>query len=125
MNLFNLLNEADDRLQYNDPIYHDKADLVLAILRSKGVIPFKRSTLNGSLHKQVSAVLVNAHEAGTTIDIPTRRAGTLHEAGYSTKVLEYLDNAVKHSLLLSQSKRAEGKLALGNVLTTYLDHCLA
>ena len=125
MNLFNLLNEAEVRLQNNDPIYNDKAELVLAILRSKGVIPFKRSTLNGSLHKQVSAAVVNAHEAGTTIDVPTRRLGTLHEAGYSTKVLEYLDNSVKHSLLLSQSKKAEGKLALGNVLTTYLDHSLA
>jgi len=125
MNLFSLLQDAEVRLNSNDPIYNERADLVLAILRSKGVIPFKRSTLNGSLHKQVSAAVVNAHEAGTTIDVPTRRLGTLHEAGYSTKVLEYLDNAVKHSLLLSQSKKAEGKLALGNVLTTYLDHALA
>ena len=125
MNLFSLLQDAEVRLNSNDPMYNEKADLVLAILRSKGVIPFKRSTLNGSLHKQVSAAIVNAHEAGTTIDVPTRRLGTLHEAGYSTKVLEYLDNAVKHSLLLSQSKKAEGKLALGNILTTYLDHSLA
>ena len=125
MNLFSLLQDAEVRLNSNDPMYNEKADLVLAILRSKGVIPFKRSTLNGSLHKQVCAAVVNAHEAGTTIDVPTRRLGTLHEAGYSTKVLEYLDNAVKHSLLLSQSKKAEGKLALGNVLTTYLDHALA
>ena len=125
MNLFRLLQDAEVRLNSNDPIYNERADLVLAILRSKGVIPFKRSTLNGSLHKQVCAAVVNAHEAGTTIDVPTRRLGTLHEAGYSTKVLEYLDNAVKHSLLLSQSKKAEGKLALGNVLTTYLDYSLA
>ena len=125
MNLFSLLQDSEVRLNSNDPIYNEKADLVLAIPRSEGVIPFKRSTLNGSLHKQVSAAVVNAHEAGTTIDVPTRRLGTLHEAGYSTKVLEYLDNAVKHSLLLSQSKKAEGKLALGNVLTTYLDHSLA
>ena len=125
MNLFSLLKDAEVRLNSNDPIYNERADLVLAILRSKGVIPFKRATLNGTLHKQVSAAVVNAHEAGTTIDVPTRRLGTLHEAGYSTKVLEYLDNAVKHSLLLSQSKKAEGKLALGNVLTTYLDHSLA
>ena len=125
MHLFKLLDAADIRLQSNDPIYNDKADLVLAILRSKGVLPYKRSTLNGNIHKQVSAALVSAHEQATTVDVPTRRAGTLHEAGYSTRVLQYLDDAVKHNLLVSQTKKAEGKLALGNILNTYLDHSLA
>ena len=122
MHLFKLLDAADLRLQSNDPIFNDKADLVLAILRSKGVLPYKRSTLNGNIHKQVSAALVSAHEHATTVDVTTRRAETLHEAGYSTKVLQYLDDAVRHKLLVSQTKKAEGNLALGTLLIDYLNH---
>ena len=121
MNLFRLLDTAADKLDCPDPTYNEKTDLVLSILRATGVLPFKRASLNGGLHKLFSAAIVNAHEAGTTIDIPTRRAQTLHELGYSTKVIEYLDNAVKHKLLLSQSKRAEGMLTLGDILSTYLN----
>ena len=124
MNLFKLLDTAADRLDCPDPIYNERTDLVLSILRATGVLPFKRASLNGRLHKIVSAAVVSAYEAGETIDVSTRRAGTLHEYGYSTKIVEYLDKAVKAKLLLSQSKRAEGKLSLGPVLTTYLDHSL-
>lgn len=120
MHLFKLLDAAHTRLQSNDLIYNDKADLVLAILRSSGVLPYRRATLNGDIHKQVSGALALAHEQGTTVDIPTRRAGTLHEAGYSTKLLQYLDDAVKQNLLVSQTKKAEGTLALGHLLTAYL-----
>lgn len=121
MHLFELLDAARLRLQSNDPIYNEKAETVLAILRSKGVLPYRRGTFNGNIHKQIAAALVSVHEQSTTIDIPTRRAGTLHEAGYSTKVVQYLDDAVKHGLLLSQTKKAEGALALGGLLTAYLD----
>ena len=89
MNLFRLLDIAEHKLDCPDPIYNEKTDLVLSILRATGVLPFKRASLNGGLHKLFSAAIVNAHEAGTTIDIPTRRAQTLHELGYSTKVIEY------------------------------------
>jgi hypothetical protein len=120
VHLFKLLDAADLRLLDSDPIYNDKAEMVLAILRSSGVLPYKRAALNGYIHMQISAALVLAHEQDTTVDIQTRRAGTLHEAGYSTKLLQYLDDAVKQGLLLSQTKKAEGKLALGHLLTTYL-----
>ena len=122
MNLFKLLDTAEHKLDSPDPIYNERTDLVLSILRATGVLPFKRASLNGRLHKIVSAAVVSAYEAGETINVSTRRAGTLHEYGYSTKIVEYLDKAVKAKLLLSQSKRAEGKLSLGPVLTTYLDH---
>ena len=124
MNLFKLLDTAADMLDCPDPIYNERTDLVMSILRATGVLPFKRANLNGGLHKMFSASIVSAYEAGETIDVSTRRAGTLHEYGYSTKVIEYLDKAVKQGLLLSQTNRAEGKLSLGPVLTTYLDHSL-
>ena len=125
MNLFNLLSKAEDRLQDNDPVYNDKSDLVMAILRSKGILPYNRCSLNGGLHKLVSGALVAAHEADTTIDISTRRAASIHEAGYSTKLIPYLDKMIKDNVLVGQGKKAQGKMALGALLTTYLDHSLA
>ena len=124
MNVLKLLDIAEHKLDQGNPIYNEQTDLVLSILRATGVLPFKRASLNGRLHKVISGAVVAAYEAGETIDVSTRRAGTLHEFGYSTKVIEYLDKAVKQKLLLSQTNRAEGKLSLGPVLTTYLDHSL-
>ena len=125
MNLYHLLSKAEDRLQAHDPMYNDKSDLVMAILRSKGILPYNRCSLNGGLHKVVSGALVAAHEADTTIDISTRRAASIHEAGHSTKLIPYLDKMVRDNLLVSQTNKAEGKMALGALLTTYLDHSLA
>ena len=125
MNFLKLMNSAKERLSINDPFFNERTDLTLAILRSKGAIPFKRSQLNGGLHKQVAAAIVAAYEAGSSIDVTTRRSQTLHELGYSTKILDYLDNMVKHELLISQSKKADGRLYLGELLTTYLDHPVA
>lgn len=124
MHLYKLLDEAYSRLNAKDPVYNEKADLVLAILRSKGAVPYKRSALNGHVHTQFAGAIVCAHERDATMDITTRRAGNLHEAGYSTRILHYLDQAVKHGLLLSGTKKAEGALILGSILTTYLDHSL-
>ena len=87
MNLFKLLDTAEHKLDCPDPIYNEQTDLVLSILRATGVLPFKRPSLNGRLHKVVSDAVVSAYEAGETIDVSTRRAGTLHEYGYSTKIV--------------------------------------
>ena len=125
MNFLKLINSAKDRLSINDPFFNERTDLTLAILRSKGAIPFKRSQLNGGLHKQVAAAIVAAYEAGSSIDVTTRRSQTLHELGYSTKILDYLDNMVKQELLISQTNKADGRLYLGKILTTYLDHPVA
>ena len=53
MNVFSLLERAGKRLQTSDALYHEQADTVLGILRSSEVIPYKRSSLNGQLHKLV------------------------------------------------------------------------
>ena len=47
MNVFRLLELASERLTTNDALYHEQADTVLGILRSAGVLPHKRSSLNG------------------------------------------------------------------------------
>ena len=120
MNVFRLLELASKRLQTNDALYHENADTVLGILRSAGVLPHKRSSLNGSLHKLVAAMIVQAYDTDTTIDVAVRRAGTFHHYGYSTKIVEYLDAAVEQGLLVSKTSKAKGALALGDILEGYL-----
>ena len=120
MNVFRLLERASDRLTTNDALYHEQADTVLGILRSAGILPWKRSSLNGSLHKLVAAMIVQAYDTDTTIDVAVRRAGTFHHYGYSTKVVDYLDKAVEQGLLISQTGKAKGALSLGDILEAYL-----
>ena len=125
MNLLKLLDSAKSKLLENDPYFHDRTGLILDILRTTGAVPFKRSKLNGSIHTNVAAALVIAYEANTSIDVTIRRAQTIHDLGHSTKVIGYLDNMVKQDLLISRTNRADGRLYLGNILTTYLDQPLA
>jgi hypothetical protein len=120
MNIFRLLELASDRLTTNDALYHEQSDTVLGILRSAGVLPHRRSSVNGSLHKLVAAMIVQAYDNDTTIDVAVRRAGTFHHYGYSTKIVEYLDKAVEQGLLQSQTGKAKGALALGDILEAYL-----
>ena len=120
MNVFRLLERASDRLTTNDALYHEQADTVLGILRSAGILPWKRSSLNGSLHKLVAAMIVQAYDNDTTIDVAVRRSGTFHHYGYSTKIVEYLDTAVEQGLLISQTGKAKGALALADILEAYL-----
>ena len=92
----------------------------LASYDQQAVLPFKRSSLNGSLHKLVAAMIVQAYDTNTTIDVAVRRSGTFHHYGYSTKIVEYLDAAVEQGLLISQTGKAKGALSLGDILEAYL-----
>ena len=121
MNLFMLLERASRRLQTPDAMLHEQADTVLGILRSSGVLPYKRSSLNGELHKLVAAMLVEAYDENTTVDVVTRRAGTFHRYGFSTQIVKYIDAMVKQGLLVSKAGKAKGRLALSELLETYLD----
>ena len=120
MNVFRLLELASERLKTNDALFHGEADTVLGILRSAGVLPHRRSSLNGSLHKLVAAMIVQAYDDNTTIDVAVRRAGDWHRYGYSTKIVCFLDAAVEQELLISQTGKAKGALSLGSILEAYL-----
>ncbi|MDA9116454.1 hypothetical protein N9K66_07975 [Planktomarina temperata] len=120
MNVFRLLEVASVRLATNDALFHEQADTVLGILRSAGVLPHKRSSLNGTLHKLVAAMIVQAYDTNTTIDVAVRRAGTFHHYGYSTKIVCFLDAAVEQGLLTSQTGKAKGALSLADILEAYL-----
>ena len=121
MNVFRLLELASERLTTNDALYHEQADTVLGILRSAGVLPYKRSSLNGTLHKLVAAMIVQAYDDDTTIDVAVRRAGTWHYYGYSTVIISYLDKAVEEGLLTAKTGKAKDAIYLGEILEGYLD----
>ena len=120
MNVFRLLELSSERLKTNDALFHEQADTVLGILRSAGVLPHRRSSVNGTLHKLVAAMIVQAYEDNTTIDVAVRRAGSWHYYGYSTKTVSYLDAAVEQGLLISQTGKAKGALVLGEILEAFL-----
>ena len=122
MNLFMLLQIARERLAKGSPEFNDSADTILAILRSQEVVPYKRRSVNGELHKMVAGAIVEAYDRDTTIDVASRHQSTFSYYGYSTKFVEYLDKAVAKELLISQTSKAKGKLSLGPLLLDYLDY---
>ena len=120
MNVFTLLQAAKRRLETVDTEFHENAETTTAILRSSGVLPTKRLTINGKLHKLVSAMIVEAYQANTTIDISSRSAEKFHYYGFSTKLIGYLDKAVESKLLVSKTDKAKGALEIGDIIETYL-----
>ena len=120
MNLFKLLDTSEEQLAANNADFNDRTETIEAMLKAVGALPYRRANLNRELHRLVAASIVAAHKANDTIDITTRRAGNLVQAGRSTKIIEYYDKAVAANLLKSQSKRAEGRLHLGETVHSYL-----
>ncbi len=64
-----LLQRARERLEKGSPEFNDSADTILAILRSQEVVPYKRRSVNGELHKMVAGAIVEAYDRDTTIDV--------------------------------------------------------
>ena len=120
MNIFRALEVASLRLQANDPEFHGQANLTTDILRTAGVYPHRRSSLNGHVHKQLSAAFVHVYQQDTTLDVTTRRAGSYALYGYSTRFPAYLTKAVELGFLTSPSGKATGKLELSELLEAYL-----
>ena len=94
----------------------DKTEKVLGFLRSKGVLPINRASLNGKLHVSFSGMLVQAFELGATVDVPTRRQETLHERGVTTALVGWLDDSVKNGVLepVNGASNAQGTLHLSD-----------
>ena len=120
MNLFSLLEAASKRLTQNDPDFYQQTETTTAILRSSGVLPIKRASVNGAIHSLLSAAIVVAYNNNTTVDITSRSAAKFHYYGFSTKLIGYLDKAVQSKLLVSETDKATGALEIGNILETYL-----
>ena len=115
-----IIEVASNRLKQNDPDFHQQTETTTAILRSSGVLPIKRASVNGAIHFLLSAAIVQAYENNTTVDITSRSAGKFDYYGFSTKLIGYLDKAVQSKLLVSKTDIAKGALEIGDILETYL-----
>ena len=71
MKVFKLLERARKRLQQNHTLYQEQVDTVLGILRSSGVPPDKRSSLNGHIDKLVATMIMDANDTDATTDVAT------------------------------------------------------
>jgi len=122
INLFKLVRYAKKSLEEPDLVFHEEAQTLMGLLRSKGVLPVNRTTVNGELHYLFSAVLVSAHYLDTSIYINSRMAGRYYDNDISTRYITFLDNAVTAGLLLSKSPKrlAAGEVKLSDALKSYL-----
>ena len=71
MKVFKLLERARKRLQQNDTLYQEQVDTVLGILRSSGVLPYTRSSLNGHIRRLVATMIMDANDTDATTDVAT------------------------------------------------------
>ena len=123
---FLLVDESRERLKKNSQEFNNKCETVLAILRSSGAVPYRRSTLNGHVHKLLSACIVHAVELGETFRMTSRMHKKFHEMNISTKFVSYLDKLVKEKLLLSNisNEKAEGDLIVSDDIAKFLKNKL-
>jgi len=124
MDVVILMQQAEQRLTEYDPVFIHKTEKVLGILRSKGVVSYRRLSENGKWHNLLAATLVLAHDKDTDFALPTRRQQTLYDRGISTRIVSFLDNAVREGLIISQASdyTARGRLSLGDIIKAYLEH---
>ena len=124
MDVVILMQQAEKKLTEYDPVFIHKTEKVLGILRSKGVVSYRRLSENGKWHNLLAATLVLAHDKGTDFALPTRRQQTLYDRGISTRIVSFLDNAVREGLIISQASdfTARGRLSLGDIIKAYLEH---
>ena len=113
---------AKSRLKSNDPLYKERVEVTQALLRSLGILPHKRISINGKLHTLFCGAIVSAYNNQTGIDIYTRWMGVIHLAGESTMLIRYLDACVKHGVLTASEPYTEaiGRLRIGEMLEHYL-----
>ena len=122
MDLLELMAFAKSTLKSNHPSYKERVEVTLALLRSLGILPHKRISINGKLHTLFCGAIVSAYDNHTGIYIYTRRMGVIHLAGESTMLIRYLDACVKHGVLVAPVPYtvATGTLRIGEMLEYYL-----
>ena len=117
-----ILETAQKRYDGYELSFRDQTQTVLAILRAKDVLARTRKAQSNKWHTLLAAALVVAYEDEHDLFVSTRRSENLYRAGVTTRLTQWLDSCVENDLLVSQSptKKADGRLALGEILTYYL-----
>ena len=117
-----ILETAQRRYDGYELSFRDQTQTVLSILRAKDVLARTRKAQPNRWHTLLAAALVVAYEDEHDLFVSTRRAQNLYRAGVTTRLTQWLDSCVENDLLLTKSptSKAEGRLALGAILTYYL-----
>jgi hypothetical protein len=117
-----ILETAQRRYDGYELSFRDQTQTVLAILRAKDVLARTRRAKSDRWHTLLAAALVVAYEDEHDLYVSTRRAQNLYRAGVTTRLTQWLDSCVENDLLITQSptSKADGRLALGEILTYYL-----
>ena len=120
--ILNILETAQKRYDGYELSFRDQTQTVLSILKAKDVLARARKAQSNRWHTLLAAALVVAYEDEHDLYVSTRRAENLYRAGVTTKLTQWLDSCVENDLLVTQSptKKADGRLALGEILTYYL-----
>jgi hypothetical protein len=120
--ILTILETAQKRYDGYELSFRDQTQTVLSILRAKDVLARTRKAQSNRWHTLLAAALVVAYEDKHDLYVSTRRAQNLYRAGVTTRLTQWLDSCVENDLLVSQSpsKKADGRLALGEILTYYL-----
>lgn len=117
-----ILETAQRRYDGYELSFRDQTQTVLFILRAKDVLARTRKAKSNPWHTLLAASLVAAYEDEHDLFVSTRRAENLYRAGVTTRLTQWLDSCVENDLLVTQSptKKADGRLALGEILAYYL-----
>ena len=117
-----ILETAQRRYDGYELSFRDQTQTVLAILRAKDVLARTRKAQPNRWHTLLAAALVVAYEDKHDLFVSSRRAQNLYRAGVTTRLTQWLDSCVENDLLITKSptNKAEGRLALGAILTYYL-----
>ena len=120
--ILTILETAQKRYDGYELSFRDQTQTVLSILRAKDVLARTRKAQSNKWHTLLAAALVVAYEDEHDLFVSTRRSENLYRAGVTTRLTQWLDSCVENDLLVSQSptKKADGRLALGEILTYYL-----
>jgi hypothetical protein len=120
--ILSILETAQKRYDGYELSFRDQTQTVLAILRAKDVLARTRKAQSNRWQTLLAAALVVAYDDKHDLYVSTRRAQNLYRAGVTTRLTQWLDSCVENDLLVTQSptSKAEGRLALGAILTYYL-----
>ena len=120
--ILSTLETAQRRYDGYELSFRDQTQTVLTILRAKGVLARTRKAQSNRWQTLLAAALVVAYDDKHDLYVSTRRAQNLYRAGVTTRLTQWLDSCVENDLLVTQSptSKAEGRLALGAILTYYL-----
>ena len=99
MDIKDLMADSKRRLINNNPVYTERVDVVLALLRALGVLSHSRISINGLKHRVFAGALVSAYENKTCVELYSRRQADLFAKGHRTRILSWLDKFVQNEVL--------------------------